>query len=210
MKCLTPKQVTKSQVSRLAVVEVINGAEIKVIAKRSSIVSDNGSGDISINLEVSSDPEGYEELIANADGFLDANVKPFMLANEEIETLTIAGKLLKPGGEYLIPQPAMVAESVNISRKGEPTDGGPKSFYVPPSLLSEYANRIGFITSNMFPMPASLAVSLISSDDRTARSIRQRIRSLPSLWGKHTHKPEYIAVLSTYETEEEALLSWRI
>jgi len=210
MKSLTPKQVTKSQVSRLAIVEVIDGVSFKAKARKSIIDTGDGENDIKVTYEVIDEVDGNAPYLQNIGEYLDSVLKPFTQANQDIESIDINGKIMVPGGNYLIPQPALVADSIQITRKDGVNDGGPKSFFVPPSLLSEYSSRLGFITANMFPLPASLAISLIESDTETVRKLRRRINSLPSLWGKHSHKPEYKAILTTYEDEAEASLSWKV
>ena len=212
MTYLIPSKISKSQVGRLAIVEVIEGDSLKVTARRSGILGPDGDR-INVSYKVLSDGEDITDTeaphLANVGEYLEENLSPFIKANKEIKSVTVDATIMMPGGKYLVPQPAIVVNSIYVER-GDSDDGGPSQFYIPPAFMNEYAVRMGFIVPNMIPLPASLALALVSSDVKLAKKIRTKIKSLPSLWGKFDHKPAYKAVLTSYENDEDAGLNWKI
>lgn len=164
--------------------EVTEGLDVKLLFKRKvSAIIRGGRPSYSFD-----GPENYKGLCKKAFSVMDR-----MNAEELTINLTEADS-----EKYFLKKGMPVIESIQIKVSG-------KEGHVDQYGTVAFSEEMGFIYISPIAMPASFSYAVESENAQNARSILDKMISIPSLFGRLNHKPKYLLTQTEGEKEWDCI-----
>jgi hypothetical protein len=200
----TSEGLTEDLLSRLAIVEELDGEEMVVTIEKSSILlSGQTSASFRISVSAGEDSEFAQEMpeLLKASPYLE------FMARSGLSAANIRATIILPSDDYVIPVPFVVLTGLILKKSEQGQEG---AAIVPLFRLTEYAQLMGMQPPPLSQLPLGVVVAIVGEDEEELSALKERLRAAPSKFGSSSHKPRYRVVLVDPQTKEEGNLQWRI
>ena len=196
---LSELQIEEDQISRILIEEDIEGNDVVVSIKKSSIISgDNDGSSISID---AGGHEHEDEIVS----MVKTSAEAFLEQQEGIRSVELKLKEVRPENEdYLFNQAVLLLDSASVT-----TEEGEEA-QIAQGRLMDLAPMFGFMSKPMTQPPACLLQALVNKDESLTKKICKQISKKVSTFGTFNHRPDYYAVLGQYIDKDEEGTRWRI